>query len=145
MRLYLISNARKFKGAVHVVYDVDGRLLKVDFSATDLDALKVEQMLKLISGAESAVGVNFKNADTIIVQGDFELTFEDFMREYIYKRNTHLAREYWPKMKKEDQVQAYVAATAYRKYCEREKGWYKPMIADTWLKKKEYLNDWKNL
>jgi hypothetical protein len=145
MRLYLISNAKKFKGAVHAVYDFDGKLLRVDFAATDLDALRTEQMLKLISGAEGMVGINFKNADTVIVQGDFECTFEDFMREYPYKRNTHLAREYWPKMKKEEQVQAYVAATAYRKYCEREQSWYKAKIADTWLKKKEYLNDWKNL
>lgn len=145
MKLYLISNSKKFKGAVHVVYDVEGKLLKVDFGNTDLDSFQTEQMLKLISGSEMSVSANFRNADTVIVQGDFEVTFEDFMREYPYKRNTHLAREYWPKMKKEEQVQAFVAATSYRKYCEREHSWYKPKISDTWLKKKEYLNDWKNL
>ena len=145
MKLYLISNAKKFKGSVSVVYDKDGKVAKIDFTSTDLQPLQIEQMLKLISGHESNISVNFKNADTVIVEGDFEVSFDDFMREYPYKRNTHLAMEYWPKLKKDEQVQAYIAASEYRKYCERERSWYKPKIADTWLKKKEYFNDWKNL
>lgn len=144
MKLYLISNAKKFKGAVEVVYGIDGRLIKVDFGNTDLGGNQIEQMLKLLSGEVNQIAVHFKNADTMIVEGDFQVSFEDFMREYPYKRNTHLARLYWPKMKKEEHVQSYVAATTYRKYCEREQSWYKPMIADTWLKKQQYLNDWKN-
>ena len=143
MKLYLISNARKFKGAVNVIYNIDGKLARVDFTSTDLDASSVEVMLKLISGNEASVGMHFKNADTVIIEGDFQVSFDDFMREYPYKRNTHLARAHWPKMTKNEQIQAYIAATDYRKYCEREHAWYKPKIADAWLKKQEFLNEWK--
>lgn len=145
MKLYLISNVKKFKGSVNIVYDRDGRLAKIDFTNTDLNTVSIEQMLKLFSGVESNIAANFKNADTIIVEGEFDVSFDDFMREYPYKRNTHLAKDYWLKMKKDDQIHAFVAASAYRKYCEKEQSWYKPKIAETWLRKKEYLNDWKNL
>lgn len=143
--MFLISNAKKYKGAVQVIYDMDGKLSKVDFSGTDLQASDIEKMIKALSGHVDAIAVNFKSADTVIVEGEFEVSFDDFIREYGYKRNTHLAREYWSKMKKEDQALAFVAAGLYRKYCEREQVWYKPKIAVAWLKMKEYLNDWKNL
>lgn len=145
MRLYLISNTKKFKGAVSLVYDKDSILAKVDFTNTDLNSKQIGQMLKLISSSEGSIGEGFKDADTIIVEGEFEVSFEDFMRNYPYKRNTHLALAYWNKMKKVDQVQAFVAAADYRKHCERERAWYKPKIAVAWLKNEEYLNDWKAL
>jgi hypothetical protein len=145
MKLFMISNSKKFKGSVHVVYDPEGKLTKIDFSNTDLNASDIEKILRSISGYEEKVSVNFQSVDTVIVEGDFEVSFDDFMREYPYKRNTHLAREYWPKMKSSEQVQAFIASSEYRKYCDRESNWYKPMIADTWLKKKQYLNNWKQL
>lgn len=145
MKLYLISNAKKFTGAVHVVYDMTGKLVKVDFSNSNLDAKGIGGMLKAVSSLEEFVKEGFQSADTIIVQGDFEVSFEDFMREYPYKRNTHKARELWPKLKREEQVQAFIASTDYRKYCERENKWYKPKIAEAWLRGKEFLNDWKTL
>jgi hypothetical protein len=145
MKLYLISNSKKFTGAVHVVYDMTGKLAKVDFSNCNLGAADIQKMLPCISGFEQLVQEGFKSADTIIVQGDFEVSFEDFLREYPYKRNTHKAREFWPKMKREEQVQAFIAASEYRKYCERESKWYKPKIAEAWLRGKEFLNDWKTL
>jgi hypothetical protein len=145
MKLYLISNSKRYTGAVHVVYDTAGKLAKIDFTNTNLALGDVEKMLPLFSGHVSEVQAKFKNADTVIVEGDFEVSFEDFMREYPYKRNTHKARELWPRLKKEEQVQAFLAATAYRKYCDRENKWYKPKIAEAWLRGKEFLNDWKTL
>jgi hypothetical protein len=144
MKLYLISNSKKFSGAVQVIYDLNQVLAKVDFTGTDLNATDREKMLAFISPVEGSVTDKFKSSDTVIVQGDFEVSFDDFMREYPYKRNTHLARDYWPKMKKEEQVQAFIAASEYRKYLKREE-WQKPKIADKWLKEKQYLNDWKTL
>jgi hypothetical protein len=143
MKLYCISNRNKYTGSVHVIYK-EGQLLKVDFSNCDMNATDKERMMKAISPLEETLIISFKSADTVIIEGEFELSFEDFAREYPYKRNTHLAREFWPKMKKEDQALAFDAASEYRKYCKREE-WYKPQIADKWLKTKQYLNDWKNL
>lgn len=146
MKLYLISNAKVFTGAVHAIYDAGGIIIKVDFSHCSMSSINKRQMLKAIPANEELLPEAFQSADTMIVQGDFEISFDDFMREYPYKRNTHLARAYWPKMKKEQQAQAFVAATEYRKFLSKEaNSWQKPMISDKWLKTEQYLNDWKTL
>lgn len=145
MKLYHISNATKFKGSVDVVYH-ESKLMKVEFSNCDLEAFGLNMMMKAIPASEENLTEAFQSKDTIVVQGDFDISFDDFMREFPYKRNTHLARDFWPKMKKHEQAQAFVAASDYRKFLEREVNqWRTPMIPDKWLKTKQYLNDWKNL
>lgn len=140
MRRFLITST-KFTGTAEVIYN-EGRLTGIDMRSTEMaDAT--------IADFKRAIPVRIENlqqafgAGSVIVESDYELTFEEFMHQYPYKRNTHLAREYWPKMNKADQVKAYFAAIEYRKYCERNK-WYNAKICETWLKKKEWLNDWKN-
>jgi hypothetical protein len=80
-----------------------------------------------------------------IKEEDFDISLEDFEREYPYSRNYHLLKALWPKLPKKEKVLAYFAAIQYRKYCERNAHWYKPKIAETWIKKQEYKNDWRKM
>ena len=142
MRRFLLTNS-KFKGQVELVYNIDGHIQRIDLSETDMTVEQrygaVCKVPLTIHHLENKVGLH---ESTIVVEAEFEVSFEEFWREYPYKRNRHLAEAYWQKMDKTSQVLAWIAAKAYRKYCEKNSKWYNPQIAETWLKKKEYQNQW---
>ncbi len=145
MKRYCLS-AKTFTGEAELIYDDAGALLKIDFSNTSTTVeqryhIKINVPMTLTHLEEG--GHNLSKSISIIAK-DIEISFEMFWKEYPYKRNRHLVEGYWPMMNKTDQVTAYLAAIEYGKYCTRNK-WYNAKIADLWLKKKEFLNDWKNL
>jgi uncharacterized protein (DUF2252 family) len=82
--------------------------------------------------------------DIVIVEASQPITLEVFIKAYPYPRNKHLLPPIWAKMKTEEQAQAIAAAHLYSRYCKRNE-WYMPKIAASWLKNKEYLNDWKKM
>lgn len=142
MKQFIIKSP-KVEGEVRVVYK-EGLLLKIDFSAAKLQVFEIENFKRKVPAMQEHLNTCF-NEQTTIVETDFEISLEDFKREYPYKRNTHLLPDLWNKMNSADRVLAYYAAIEYRKYCERNVTWYNPKIAASWLQKKEYLNDWKSM
>jgi hypothetical protein len=146
MKRFTITN-QTFKGHIEAIYDFSGHLCRVDFTkASGLTPNMIKVYKDRISILSENAYLAFEGTPAIVTELDFEVTFQDFMREYPYKRNTHLAEAYWPKLTSAEQYQCYCAAMEYRKYCERNKSWYKtPKIAEAWLKNKEFKNDWKSL
>lgn len=143
MKRFLISSP-SFTGDAEIFFDSDGRFIKLDVMHTNLTGELLEKFKAKVPVNVLQLEEAF-NKNITIVAADIVITSEDFMREYPYKRNTHLVHAYWPKMPASDQVKAYYAAIDYRKYCEKNKGWYNPKIPAAWLKDKEYLNDWKKM
>lgn len=127
-----------------MVYDEKGRLCELNFVQTNMTTEQRHYFKLRVASCVDNIAAKFDSAYTI-VEADYEVSLEDFTREYPYKRNTHLLPGIWQKMTKTEQLQAWMGAKDYRKYCERNADWYKPKIAAAWLKNKEYLNDWKKL
>lgn len=145
MRRFKLSHAN-ITGWVEAWYDLQGKLVRIDYANANNISTDVQRTYKnLIPVLVDNIQAAFEKTPVVITEADFEVLFEDFRREYPYKRNTHLAEAYWPKLSSSEQFRAFCAAIEYRKYCSRNSKWYKPQIAETWLKKKEYLNDWKSL
>lgn len=142
MRKFLLS-AGFFNGDAEIIYDAEGRLVRFDVLATNMTTGMVKQFKEKLPAHVDALATAFTNVT--IVEGTIDFTAEDIVREYPYKRNTHLVAPIVAKMNQTDRVLAYYAAIEYRKYCDREKKWYKPKILASWLKEKEYLNDWKKM
>lgn len=139
-----ILTGKKIKGEVAIFY-LDGKVVKIDLTDADLDAPQKSWLLKNIALEESVLEQMMTLLpECMLVQEDYEVTLDDFKREYPYQRNSHLLPPIWDKMKPADRVQAVEQARWYRKYCSRNE-WYKPKIAAKWLKDKEYLNNWKKL
>lgn len=141
MRRFLISST-KFDGHAELIYGSANRLVRIDLTAAVMNDETIRHFkaaapvtLKALEGGQGF------GATTTIVEADFEISLEDFKREYPYARNYHLLPPIWGKLTTAEQVEAYQAAMQYRKYCNRT-GWYKPKIAAGWLKNKEYKNDW---
>lgn len=142
MKQFIIKSP-KVEGEVRVVYR-EGLLLKVDFSSAKLGVFEIENFKRKLPALQEHLNDSF-NQDTTIVEHDFEISLDDFKREYPYSRNSHLLLPIWEKMSSADKVLAFYGAIEYRKYCERNSTWYNPKIAAAWLKAKEYLNDWKKM
>ncbi|MDP1812360.1 MAG: hypothetical protein Q8K66_13240 [Sediminibacterium sp.] len=144
MRRFVITSS-KFKGQVEALYNLKQLLFRVDFNAAELTKEGIAYIKHRIPVHEENIYDAFKETGITAIEADFEVSFDDFKREYPYKRNTHLAEAYWPRLTSSQQYQAFIAAIDYRAHCAKNKSWYKPMIAETWLKKEEYRNDWKNM
>lgn len=143
MRRFIITSKR-FEGTAELLYHFDGYLVRIDLTHSKMMPDQVAFLTRKVPIHVSEV-ILLKSYNLGIEEKPFEVTVHDFLHMYPYARNTHLVMEYWPRMSRQEQLQAYLSVVEYRKYCERNKAWYKPKIAAAWLKAKEYLNDWKTL
>ena len=115
MRRFLVTS-QKFKGKVEALYDLKQILFRIDFAAAELTKEQISYLKGRIPVIMDNMHPAFENTGLIITEADFEVTFQDFKREYPYKRNTHLAEAYWPRLTSSQQYQAFIAAIYYRAY-----------------------------
>jgi hypothetical protein len=143
MQLFKITNP-KYTGEIEVLY-TNGTLLKFDFANAQItNDTKAAFKTKVPVTLEAFMQGSWCGKDTVVVAANYEVTLDDFKKEYPYKRNTHLLQPIWDKMQMSHKIQAVQEATKYSKYCKKN-DWYKPMIAASWLNNKEYLNDWNKM
>ncbi len=142
MKRFLITS-EKFTGIAELIYNGAGQLACIDMRQTLMDQDIMGHFKRSVPVLLADLASSFK-AGTTVVEAEFEISLDDFKREYPYSRNYHLLQKRWEKMNKSEQVEAYYAAIDYRRYCQRN-DWYKPKIADSWLASREYKNDWKKM
>lgn len=143
MRKFILTSDA-FDGSIELMYDNNGVLKLADMRNTNMDYPYVSHFIKKLPASIDSL-FEASKSNVTIVESEYTVTFDQFWHEYPYKRNKHLAEPVFNKMSLTDRVLSVEAARAYRQYAERNNGWYKPKIADLWLKSKQYLNDWKSL
>lgn len=145
MKRYLLKS-QGIKGHVEVIYNMSGVLHRLDFANATASRDQIKNYKFAIPVMAENIYEQFKEKGVHVEEAEFEVTFQDFMREYGYKRNTHLAAKVFPLLTSGEQYKAFVEAIEYRKYCERNASWgYKPMLPEKWLKTKQFLNEWSKL
>jgi hypothetical protein len=145
MRRFLLTS-EKFTGTAEVWFNFDGLLCQINLVTCTMDFRQIQYLLQNLSPDVEAFRAMLSGAKLDIKEVAFELSLDDFKREYPYSRNFHLLPGIWSKMSLKEQVLAYFSAIQYRAYCKRNESWnYKPKIAAAWLTKKEYLNDWRKM
>jgi hypothetical protein len=146
MHQYAITNQERYSGEAIVMYNAKGQLIKIDTSATNMDALTLERFKAIVPVRKEDLeaGRGFTPA-TIIVAMDSEVSFDDFWKLYPLHRNRYKAEECWRKMGKAAQVLAYLNITEYVKWGKKQFEGYSYMLADRYLRTKEYLTEWNKL
>lgn len=141
MKKVLITSA-KFTGQAEITYDAAGKLLVLDVS----DATMPSEALTLFKRAVPVLYDNLADAlqTCTIIPADVVITFEMFWKLYPLKRNRYKAAQYWEKMNETDKVNAFSSLKAYNKYCTKTQ-WYNPMIADKYLRAREFETDWQTI
>ena len=143
MKIFTLT-APSFKGSFEIWYGFDGMLARIDLLNCTLNYEQVQYIIRNISPDISQFKGMLTASNLVISEKQLDPTVDDFLHQYPYQRNTHLARSTWPKMPLKDRILALFRAMDYAAYCKANAHWYKPQLPDTWLKKKQYLNDWKN-
>lgn len=147
MRLYHFTSAQNFKGYVEAIYDRNNLLWKISFAcATNLSKEGIDWFKKNIPVLQENLEERFAEIKNITVtEKEFEVTFDDFKREYPYSRNMHLALLDWNKETSSVQYEIFIGAIEYNKHCKKNDKWYKPMLPQRFIKDKEYKNNWQAL
>lgn len=145
MRRFVLTSP-SHKGYVEAIYDTSDELWRINFcNATinrDWKKAYKNRITILVDNLETA----FAETGIKVEEKDFEVLFDDFKREYPYKRNTHLAEAYWHKLTSSKQYCAFVAAIEYAQYCNRrnlDKQFI--LLPEKFLKTEQWKNNWREL
>lgn len=144
MRRFFITSA-KFTGQAELLYTASGILSCIDATNTNMDEETIKAFKRAVPAniAGLAAGEGF-SADTVIVEADFEVDFNLFWKDYPLHRNRYKAEQLFNKMAKTEQVKAYHNLKLYKDYC-RQREWYTPMMADKYLRSREYETEWNKI
>ena len=142
MRKFLITNP-KYTGAAEVFYHEKGTLCKIDLVHTNMDEPTVQHF-------KSAVPVTLHNLiggigfskETVVVEADFEVTFQMFWSAYRKKIKLGRCQPLWAKLTKVEQVQAFYGISAYDKYLQKE-SWRSKADPESYLRNKYWENEYK--
>lgn len=144
MRRFIITSP-KYAGAAELFYNEKGTLSKIDLSQTNMDEFTVQHFKNSVP-ATVIMLVNGKgfSKETTIVEGDLNVTFELFWQDYPLHRNRYKVEQIWIKLSKTDQVKAFYNLHSYKQYLSKN-NWLTPMIADRYLRNKEFETEWNKL
>lgn len=144
MRKFLVTSP-KFTGQAELTYNGRETLCRIDCTDTDMDQHTIQAFKAAVPSTLAALlqGKGF-SSETTIVEAGYEVTFDLFYADYPLKRNRYKAEKVFDAMSKTDKVKAFNSLHFYKKYCTRN-AWYTPMIADKYLRNREYETDWNKL
>jgi hypothetical protein len=143
MQRFLITNTDKFTGQAELVYNDKGTLCIINCADTDMDRQTMQHFKNVAPVTTNLLQEAFKSP-TIIVAADFVITFEAFYRDYPLKRNRYKAEKVWQKMNATEHIKAWHSLSSYKKYLSKNT-WQTPMIADTYLTRKEFETEWAKI
>lgn len=142
MRRFIVTST-KFTGTAELIYNDNGTICLIDLRNAEMDEMTAYHFKSAVNASERKLASGF-GKDTIIVQSDFELTFETFWKDYPLHRNRFMVEKFWGKMNRTEQIKAFHSLHAYKKYITKN-SWYTAMIADRYLRNKEYETDWNKM
>jgi len=141
MRRFLITSSA-FTGEADILYDGDGRLVKLDLIATNMPAAIVNIFKEKVPGQIERLETAFTPGSVTIVETSYEVTFEMFWNKYDYKVNKKRCEPLWSKLSKASQVEAYIGVDAYNKFL-KGTGWRKKADPEKYLRDHYWENEWK--
>lgn len=145
MRRFLITSP-KFTGQAELVYNEKETLCMIDCTKTNMDENIITHFKRMAPATIAYLqNAHAFSSETMVVEADFVVSFKRFWDEYPLKRNRYKAEQLFGKMSKTDQVKAFYSLHHYKKYLSKNSGWLSPMIADRYLRNKEYETEWNKL
>lgn len=140
MKRFLITSP-KFSGQAEIFYNASGVLCKIDCSDTNMDAATVFHFKNAVGPTVTDMATRFSK-DAVIVEAEYEVSFDMFWKKYNEKRNKKRCIILWSKLNKVQQVQALFGVDAYFKYLKKE-GWRNKADPDTYLRGEYWENEYK--
>lgn len=141
MKLYIITSPG-FTGHAELLYDVTGRLVRIDISKTNMDLNQVQKFKERVSALQGSLIESFNGTKVTIVEGEFEVSFDMFWIAYSKKINKQRCEALWSKMSLAKRVAAWQGIAAYDNFLKLT-SWRKKCDPETYLKKESWENEWE--
>jgi len=142
MRKFEITNTEKFTGTAVVIYTPAGVLCVIDCRKAEMDMDTLNHFRKavplLVDGLQTAF-----SGQTIVVESNYVITFEQFYNDYPYKRNRKRAEQDFKRLTTTEQVLAYTNLQHYKKFL--QKSGSIPMMASSYLSRREFETEWQKI
>lgn len=140
MRRFLITSP-KFTGQAEVIYNDAEVLCKIDCSDTNMNAATVFHFKNAVGSTVSDMATRFSK-ETVIIEAEFEVSFDMFWKKYDKKINKARCIQLWGKMNKTMHVLAYFGIAPYDKYLHKT-GFRGKADPETYLRNKYWENEYK--
>jgi hypothetical protein len=141
MRRFLITS-QKYTGEADVLYDTEGRLVKIDLMGTDMTPGMVQGLKAKIPVLVESLAEAFRDSAATIVETTYEVTFEMFWKAYDKKINKKRCEPIWAKLNTAERVRAYEGVKDYDKYLKKDT-WRPKADPEKYLKDRYWENEWK--
>ena len=141
MNLYYISSPA-FTGNAEVLYDADGKLIRIDLSNTNMNLNQVQKFKERVSALEQSLSESFSGTQVTIVQGTYEVPFDTFWSKYGKKINKVRCQPMWEKMNAADKVASVQGIEPYNTFLASQPG-RKKLDPENYLKLRAWENEWR--
>ena len=142
MRRFLITNPNVFSGEAEVLYDGNGRLVRMDVSNTNMSLNMVSKFKEHVpSNFEHLEGI-IRNSTATIVEATMRVPFEEWWKAYNRKINKKRCIPIYNKLSDSDTVQALLGIKPYDKFLAKET-WRPKADPETYLKERYWENEWR--
>lgn len=142
MKRFLITSP-KYSGQAEVFYNAAGVLCKIDCSDTNMSAGLIDAFKRVVSPhVDDIANPNRFTGGTVIVEAEFEVSFEMFWKKYNKKINKSRCILLWGKLNKSVQVQAFFGVDGYDKYLKKE-SWRNKADPETYLRNQYWENEYR--
>jgi len=92
---------------------------------------------------------NFKawvdNSGHKIIKVDADLSFERFWNEYDHPRDKYRCEPLWNKLNDAERQYVFYNLAAYKRYMKLNASWYMQLLPETYLKAKNWHDEWDKL
>lgn len=139
MKRFLISNPL-FTGQAEVVFNDLGILCLLDVSNTNMTEKQVGYFKRQLPVKVDELQYAF-NSQTAIVEGSFEVNFDQFWKKYNKKINRSRCLLIWDKMDTSMQVKAYFGVEPYLRYLKKTE-WRAQADPEKYLRNKFWENEY---
>lgn len=141
LKRFLITS-KNFDGQVETVYN-DAWLQLINFAESSMNAGQRSSFKTCIPVLECDLSEFSQKYSIVIVEAEYEVSFNDFWKGYDKKINRLRSEKLWAKMTKTEQVLCVTSLPAYHAYRRRLNKYQ--YDADTYLRERMWENEWKKL
>lgn len=140
MRRFLITSTA-YAGDAEVLYDADGRLVRMDVSRTNMPVKWVKVFKEKVPAHVDELQTVFAKSNITVVEADYQVSFAEWWAKYDRKINKKRCEPLWEKMSKTDQVKAFVGVEAYNRHLKKE-SWRSKADPEKYLRDRYWENEW---
>lgn len=140
MKRFLLTNPR-YTGEAVLLYNEHGHLQRIDYSQTNMTLGMIAAFKMSVPPHVDHLSESF-TAETIIVESDIVITFEQFWKKYDHKYNKDRCEQLWNRLSKTHKILAFTNLDRYHKFLRKNPGHLK-LHPDTYLRSKAWENDYK--